>query len=136
MTKLKNTKNSLISGNALLYLISLGISVAVSIIIMVVFALLMTTIDVTKIGVDAFGVISLSFGALIGSIFLGFKIKKGGLLLGAINGTIILLLVFVLGSIVNGLTFNLLYLVKIISVVFSSLGGGIYAVNKVAKRRV
>ena len=118
------------------YLIGLGIAAVVSTVLMVVFALLMTFVDLSDGIVTLLGVVSLSTGALLGSYYVGTKIKKGGLLLGIINGFIIVILNFVLGIILKGLDFTPMFFVKILSVIISSLVGGVYAVNKVAKRRI
>ena len=131
-----SNKKIILSGNAIIYSIGLSIGILTTIFLMGIFSFVLTLFDFNETTVNVLGVVSLVVGSFIGSFYIGNKLKRRGLLIGVIIGFINLFLVEMLSLMFGKFDFNLLFLVKILLVLFSSLAGGIYAVNKVAKRRI
>lgn len=135
MLLLKN-KNNILSGNLAVYLIGLALGLTITLLCMFIFAFFTTIFDVNESIITTMGITSLSVGSFFSSFYVGKKFKKGGLIIGVINGIVCLFVIEMLSVILKTFSFDLLFVIKIFLILIASLAGGIYAVNKVAKRRV
>ncbi len=128
-------KNSL-SGNFSVFLVGLGIGLLAAMLNMGIIALLMTFVDLNETIITATAIVPLLTGSFMSSMYVGLKLKKGGLMIGVIVGFVILLLIQTLSFFVKGFNLNLVVFVKILLTLISSLAGGIYSVNRAAKRQI
>ncbi len=135
MLLLKN-KNNILSGNLAVYLIGLALGLTITLLCIFIFAFFTTIFDVNESIITTMGITSLSVGSFFSSFYVGKKFKKGGLIIGVINGIVCLFVIEMLSVILKAFSFDLLLVIKIFLILIASLAGGIYAVNKVAKRRV
>ena len=135
MLLLKN-KNNILSGNLAVYLIGLTLGLTITLLCMFIFAFFTTIFDVNESIITTMGIASLAVGSFFSSFYVGKKFKKGGLIIGVINGIVCLFVIEMLSVILKAFSFDLLLVIKIFLILIASLAGGIYAVNKVAKRRV
>lgn len=136
LLKNKNSLKNIFSGNLAAYLIGLALGLTITLLCMFIFAFFTTIFDVNKSIITTMGITSLAVGSFFSSFYVGKKFKKGGLIIGVINSIVCLFVIEMLSIILKAFSFDSLLVVKIFSVLIASLTGGIYAVNKVAKRRI
>ena len=102
---------------------------------MVVFALLMYSLQIKYEYSSLFGTLSVAIGLFVSSFLTAKKKAKNGMVTGLIIGVIAFLLVFVISLILNGggITYNTLF--HLIIFVLSSVIGGILGVNKAVNKK-
>ena len=101
------------------------ISIILTLILLFIFATILTYTNVAEGTIPAVIIVITAISLLIGSSVVGRKARKNGLLNGAIIGTIYLLLIYMISSIVGG-NFNIGFksiIMIFVGILFGILGG-------------
>ena len=101
------------------------ISLIFTTIMLLIFAILLTYTDVSESTISTVIIIVTAISILLGSSLVNLKIKKNGLLNGAIIGASYILIIYLISSILNWrFTLNLQSIIMIaVGIVFGILGG-------------
>ncbi len=107
-----------------------GIALEITILLLFIFAILLTYTNIqenTMIPV----VISITIiSILVGSSLSTLKIKKNGLLNGALVGAIYILLIYIISSLTgSGFSLNIMSIIMLVSSIIAGMIGGIVGVN-------
>lgn len=106
------------------------ISLIITILSLVIFSMILANTNIGEDTIMPTTTIITGISILVGSIISVLKIKKNGILNGAIVGLIYIITIYILSSIVNGeFTVNLNSLILIIVTIISGMVGGIIGVN-------
>lgn len=108
-----------------------GISLLTTFILLIIFASLLTYTQISETIINPVIIVITAISILIGSSIGNIKIKKNGLLNGALIGGIYILTIYLISSILNwkfGLEIQSIIMI-IIGMIFGILGG-IIGVNK------
>ena len=108
-----------------------GISLAISFVLLLIFSLVLTYTDINENVIAPVIIIITAISILMGSSISNIKIKKNGLLNGGIIGGLYIAILYVISSILNwnfGLDFKSIIMI-VVGIVFGILGG-IIGVNK------
>ena len=103
----------------------IGISLVTTLILLVIFALILTYTQVEEKTINPVIIIITALSILIGSSIVNIKIKKNGLINGAIIGGAYMLIIYLISSILNwkfGLTAQSIIMITV-GMVFGILGG-------------
>lgn len=107
------------------------ISFIATIVLCLVFAMFLTFTNIQESTITPVIIIITGISIFIGSTIGIYKIQKNGLLNGALVGTIYILTIYLISSILNGyFTLNVSSFVMIIVAVIFGILGGIIAVNR------
>ena len=117
-------------------IISVLLQMAVTLILVAVFALIINLTDIDYKYAPVFGSVALGLGSLAGAMRHSAKKKSKGYLIGLAFGGATFLIVTLIGLILNGggLTSNTLF--HFIIIMLSSLSGGILGVNMGGKKYI
>lgn len=117
-------------------MISVLIQVAVTLILVAVFALIVNMTDIDYKYAPVFGSVAVGLGGLAGAMRYSAKKKSKGYLTGLAFGGATFLTVTLMGLILNdgGLTSNTIF--HLIIIMLSSLSGGIIGVNMGGKKYI
>ena len=108
-----------------------GISLISTCIMLFIFAVLLTYTDISENIIDTVIIIITAISILIGSSIGNLKIKKNGLLNGAIIGGTYILIIYLISSILNWrFSLNIQSIIMIIIGILFGILGGIIGVNK------
>ena len=122
--KIKNSSIIAICGGII-------ISIVLTLIFLFIFSLVLTYSDVQENVISPVIIIITGISILIGSSIATIKIKKNGILNGAIIGGIYILLIYTISSLVNtNFALNTTCIIMIISGIVTGMIGGIVGVNK------
>lgn len=106
------------------------ISFLISVILLFIFASLLVYTSVQETTIKPVVIIISIVSILIGSSLSSIKIKKNGIINGALVGLIYILTLYVLSSIAFiGFSFNIYSIIMIIGAILSGMVGGIVGVN-------
>ena len=111
----------------------IGISLVTTLILLVIFALILTYTQVEEKTINPVIVVITALSILIGSSIVNIKIKKNGLINGAIIGGAYMLIIYLISSILNwkfGLNAQSIIMI-VVGVIFGILGG-ILGVNNMS----
>ena len=111
----------------------IGISLVTTLILLVIFALILTYTQVEEKTINPVIIIITALSILIGSSIVNIKIKKNGLINGAIIGGAYMLIIYLISSILNwkfGLNAQSIIMI-VVGVIFGILGG-ILGVNNMS----
>ena len=101
----------------------------IMIIILALFAMLMTKIDVKENTLSLFSTAALLTGAFFGGCVSAKRRRKNGLLMGVITGVFIFITILILSAMFTDITRDLTPSKKLMLTLLSSGVGGIYGVN-------
>lgn len=108
-----------------------GISLIATCIMLLIFSILLTYTNISENIIDTVIIIITAISILIGSSIGNLKIKKNGLLNGAMIGGFYILIIYLISSILNWrFSLNMQSLIMIIIGVVFGILGGIIGVNK------
>ena len=108
----------------------IGISILISLILLFVFSLLLTYTDISEETMPTVVIIITAISVLIGSSIINLKIKKRGIINGAIVGGSYILVLYLISSIISGnFVLNLPAVIMVISGILAGMLGGIIGVN-------
>ena len=104
--------------------------IAVTLILVAVFAVIMNLTDMDYKYAPVLGSVATGIGAFIGAMFFSSKKKTKGYLTGLAFGGITFIIVTLIGMILNdgGLTVNTVF--HLVIIMLSAISGGIIGVNK------
>lgn len=110
---------------------SIGISLLISFLLLIIFATILTYTEVSESIINPVIIVITAISILIGSSMGNIKIKKNGLLNGALIGGIYIIIIYLISSILNwefGLKIQSIIMI-VIGMIFGILGG-VIGVNK------
>lgn len=121
-----NENNSIIN-----ILKGVGISLITTVILLIIFSIILTYTNIQESVINPVIMIITAISILIGSSLGNIKIRKNGLINGGIIGTIYIIIIYLISSILNWkFSLNVQSIIMIvISVIFGILGG-IIGVNR------
>ena len=106
------------------------LSIVVSIVLLLIYAMLLTYTSISENTMTAVLITISGISILIGSSISTFKIKKQGILNGALVGLIYMLSLYIISSMVlTGFSLNISSIIMIIIGTFAGIVGGIIGVN-------
>lgn len=111
----------------------IGISLITTLVFLIIFALILTYTQVEEKTINPVIVVITALSILIGSSIVNIKIKKNGLINGAIIGGAYMLIIYLISSILNwkfGLNAQSIIMI-VVGVIFGILGG-ILGVNNMS----
>lgn len=120
-----NFKNS----KLYIWLSSVGIGTVTTIACLMLFAFVMTGIDVSEGTVSTFGSVSVCVGSYFFSFLVGKKRRKDGILVGIVCGTISFCILVVLNLLFLKNPFTSSFFSKLSMILICSIIGGIIGVN-------
>ncbi len=107
------------------------ISIIATLILLLIFSILLTYTNISEKLINPFIIVITAISILIGSSIGNTKMKKNGLLNGAIIGGIYLTLIYIISSIINhNFILTVQSVIIIISGIICGMLGGIIGVNK------
>ena len=107
------------------------ISIIATIILLLIFSILLTYTNISEKLINPFIIVITAISILIGSSIGNTKMKKNGLLNGAIIGGIYLTLIYIISSIINhNFILTVQSVIIIISGIICGMLGGIIGINK------
>lgn len=112
------------------------ISIVVSFLAIIIFAVTATNIDISDDGLTVMSIISMINGAFAGGFVSAKVLKEKGLIIGAINGLLFFFIMTLISFIVSREPMSSISLIKILSFTIASMLGGIFGVNIKHKRSI
>lgn len=112
------------------YLKGGAIGVAVSLIFMLIFSAVLLFFNLDRTYAKPFSTVSVAVGSFAASFYAAKKIGDRGYLSGIIVGTSVFVLITLISMIINKAGLNINTLFHFIIIVFSSVTGGIFGVNR------
>ena len=112
-------------------LIGSGLSIAITIIGLIIFSILLTYTSIQENLIPTVTIIITAVSILIGSTISMCNVRKNGIINGASIGFIYILLIYLLSSIIeSNFSLNINSIAMIIASIFAGTLGGIIGVNK------
>ena len=124
------------NSNLIQILKGIGISFVSTITFLVIFAIILTYTQVAENTINPVIILITALSILIGSSIANIKLKKNGLINGAIIGGIYMLIIYLISSILNwkfGLNLQSLIMI-VVGVIFGILGGILGVNNMFGKK--
>ncbi len=109
--------------------VGIVISVAVSVVLILLFALLLTIGNFSESIAFPLSSLSLGIGCFFGSRYTAKRIQEKGYLCGIINGGAVFVFNMILSIIINGFSFTALSVIRLIIVMLLGVIGGITGIN-------
>lgn len=107
------------------------ISIIATLILLLIFSILLTYTNISEKLINPFIIVITAISILIGSSIGNTKMKKNGLLNGAIIGGVYLTLIYIISSIINhNFILTVQSVIIIISGIICGMLGGIIGINK------
>ncbi len=107
-----------------------GIALGITILSLFIFAILLTYTNIQENTMIPVVIIITAVSILIGSSLSTLRIKKNGLLNGALVGVIYILLIYIISSLTgSGFSLNIMSIVMLVSSIIAGMIGGIIGVN-------
>ena len=108
-----------------------GISLLSSLVMLIIFAIILTVTDLSENTIPPVIIIITGIGILIGSIIGNRKITKNGIAHGGLVGFIYFLIIYLISSTLNGnFMLNIQSIIMIASALVCGMIGGIIGVNR------
>lgn len=107
-----------------------GIALGITILSLFIFAILLTYTNIQENTMIPVVIIITAVSILIGSSLSTLRIKKNGLLNGALVGVIYILLIYIISSLTgSGFSLNIMSIIMLVSSIIAGMIGGIIGVN-------
>lgn len=108
-----------------------GISILFTMVFLIIFSLILTYTSVPESAINAVIIVITAISILLGSSIVNIKIRKNGLINGAIIGVIYIVIIYLVSSLLNcKFTLNLQSIIMIIMAISFGILGGIIGVNR------
>ena len=108
-----------------------GISLLSSLVMLIIFAIILTVTDLSENTISPVIIIITGIGILIGSIIGNIKITKNVIVHGGLVGFIYFLIIYLISSTLNGnFMLNIQSIIMIASALVCGMIGGIIGVNR------
>ena len=116
--------------NLIRIIIGSGIALGITILSLFIFAILLTYTNIQENTMIPVVIIITAVSILIGSSLSTLRIKKNGLLNGALVGVIYILLIYIISSLTgSGFSLNIMSVIMLVSSIIAGMIGGIIGVN-------
>lgn len=123
-------ENNIETNNIIQIVKGIGISIIITLILLFVFSLLLTYTNISENTIPAVVIVITGISILIGSSVINLKIKKNGIINGAIVGGSYILTLYVISSILSGsFALTVPAIIMIIVGFVTGMLGGIIGVN-------
>jgi putative membrane protein, TIGR04086 family len=107
-----------------------GVALGITLLLLFIFAVLLTYTNIAESVIKPVIIIVTAISILIGSSLSTLKIKKNGLLNGAIVGFIYIFSLYIISSITgSGFNLNIISIIMLVASVVAGMVGGIIGVN-------
>lgn len=107
-----------------------GIALGITILLLFIFAILLTYTNIQENTMITVVIIITAVSILIGSSLSTLRIKKNGLLNGALVGVIYISLIYIISSLTgSGFSLNIMSVIMLVSSIIAGMIGGIIGVN-------
>ena len=107
-----------------------GIALGITILSLFIFAILLTYTNIQENTMIPVVIIITAVSIFIGSSLSTLRIKKNGLLNGALVGVIYILLIYIISSLTgSGFSLNIMSIIMLVSSIIAGMIGGIIGVN-------
>lgn len=107
-----------------------GVALGITLLLLFIFAVVLTYTNIAESVIKPVIIIVTAISILIGSSLSTLKIKKNGLLNGAIVGFIYIFSLYIISSITgSGFNLNIISIVMLVASVVAGMVGGIIGVN-------
>lgn len=127
---MENLNNNITNKNLINIIKGSTISIIVTLVLLFVFSLILTYTKLQESIIVPVVIIITAISILIGSSISSLKIRKKGIINGALVGLIYILTIYLLSSITgSGFSLNITSIIMIISSVVAGIIGGIIGVN-------
>lgn len=126
-----NVDNKLESQGAGIYILKgLGISVIITLILLLIFSIILTYTGISEKTIPAVVITITGISIIVASSIINHRLKKNGLLNGGIIGGTYILLLYIVSSVLSGsFELTLVSLIMIIVGIVTGMLGGIIGVN-------
>ena len=115
--------------NSLKVLKGTGLSIVITLILLLVFSAILTYTNVSE-NVIPIAIIAITgFSILVGSAISTIKIKKNGMINGALSGLVYMIILYLVSSVENGFILNLKSFIMLVVALIMGAIGGIIGVN-------
>lgn len=105
-------------------------AIIITLFLLLIFAVLLTYTNIQENIINPVAIVITAISILIGSSISTLKIKKNGLLNGALVGIIYILTIYLISSLIStGFTCNINTIIMIVSSIVAGMLGGIIGVN-------
>lgn len=127
---MENLSNNITNKNLINIIKGSTISIIVTLVLLFVFSLILTYTKLQESIIVPVVIIITAISILIGSSISSLKIRKKGIINGALVGLIYILTIYLLSSITgSGFSLNITSIIMMISSVIAGIIGGIIGVN-------
>lgn len=116
------------------YAIGTAVAVVVTAIMLLLFALFMTVVDIPKNYALPLSSVSMGVGGFFGARYAAKKLKEKGYLCGLIVGLAVFLINTIIGIFLNGVQFTALTPLRAIISILMAMIGGITGINSSSTR--
>ena len=106
----------------------------VTVLLLLLFALVMTLAGLPLAAADWLSAIAFCFGACASGLFASMIVKQKGLLIGLICGVILTVIMFLIGTVFSKIDTSLFLLLKAAGSILFGIIGGILGVNRKQRR--
>lgn len=127
---MENLDKSELSANLIRVLKGSITSIIITLILLFIFAILLTYTSIQENVISPVVIVITAISILIGSSISTLKIKKNGLLNGALVGIIYILTIYIISSLTgSGFACNINTIIMMVSSIIAGMIGGIIGVN-------
>lgn len=117
-------------------LIGTSLGLAVNVIMLLIMAVIFTTLDLDSSYAHPMASIACGIGALFGGYISSKLCKSKGLINGVLTGLFIFIIVMLVSLLVSGGSVTLMSFIRLIITLSAASIGGILGVNKIFKKRI
>ena len=131
MIRMKEIPNEGTKGNLIRILKGSGISVVITLVLLLIYSCLLTYTSINENTIPAVIIIVTAISILVGSLLSSRHIKKNGLTNGAFVGLIYILVIYLLSSIISrNFGFSVYSIIMMVASILMGAVGGIIGVNR------
>ena len=117
------------------FVVAVVISLITAMAFAAIFALVMAYLSISPDFSALFSTLSYILGCFTGGIYIGFKLKKKGIIFGSGVGACVFIISLIIALIVNDTSISFISLFHLLGCVLAGAIGGIVAVNKVNSKK-
>ena len=131
MIRMKEIPNEGTKGNLIRILKGSGISVVITLVLLLIYSCLLTYTSINENTIPAVIIIVTAISILVGSLLSSRHIKKNGLTNGAFVGLIYILVIYLLSSIISrNFGISVYSIIMMVASILMGAVGGIIGVNR------
>lgn len=127
---MENLDKGMVNKNLINILKGSALSIVVTLILLFIFSIVLTYTSVQESLIAPVVIVITAISILAGSSISSLKIKKNGLVNGALVGLIYILVIYLISSITgSGFMLNITSIIMVVSAIIAGIIGGIIGVN-------